>query len=790
MKNENIDFILNMVGKEFNETDFNNLNLIDKLLYYEMHISFIMFSSCGLNFNKNSCLEELLYYNKDLYTFIEKNIEFFTSLVKDIDKIISDKSFKTRFKLGFGKLDIIIYTCIIIKSLHIIDSLWLLDYTNNSMLHRNVVYRNINKYVKVFSFLDKKLPIKENVFKIMILLNEYVDTKKITIRKKQHKKLKIKTEFYLKLNIIDRSSYSNRLIINFSKIEFQLLGEFHFGASYLNIFENIKKSNWQLIKNDFDLKIIKKLIKTPIRIDLTNWNFIKKNLILDYIIKYNINEEMFSNNINVSNLIDELILQKCIIIEKELEILKKIKLEKSIQKIENIEEVDDTIQSNQDEEEDCIIEKDKDLLNFKISENENIKIINSDIQKLYYFLIVEKISNIDHIVYLPHFLDFRGRFYPNSPMGFTNLKFIRALFQLKGKFNELSIKNSRYFSKIINEDIKFHEIFIRHIENKIDKYFLTVLLLELGKLEKSKITNAVGNTLNEFVELGTEIYLNFSEVKAEDLAYFLNIKGVIDNFLKNKVWDDVLIIRDSTGSSFQHWGVILGIQNDALDKLNLNGCKWFDIYTLIIDMFNKKNKDKYLNNSMIKNYLNRKYLKKIIMTVNYNAGEDLSLLSFINALKKNNKEIGDMDIYKEFINDFRSFINIDLFNLLYIKNKEDTLNNMNYKLKIDDKKISLIYLKSIEEKEVIKINNIRWIFVRKKLTNEISYHKTDKAFPANIIQGSDADLAHFLVIRLNCFSVHDSFAISLFHLHELMDLTNSYFSTKLNQDLYSIFVLI
>ena len=138
------------------------------------------------------------------------------------------------------------------------------------MLHRNVVYRNIIKYTKVFYLLDKKISVKENVFKIMILLNEFVSTKKITIRKRQRKKIKIVTEFYIKLNIIHENSYTSRLILNFSKIEFQLLGEFHFGASYLNVFENVKRSNWQMFKNNFDLSVINKLIKFPIKIDLAH----------------------------------------------------------------------------------------------------------------------------------------------------------------------------------------------------------------------------------------------------------------------------------------------------------------------------------------------------------------------------------------------------------------------------------------------------------------------------------------------------------------------------------------
>ena len=186
---------------------------------------------------------------------------------------------------------------------------------------------------------------------------------------------------------------------------------------------------------------------------------IKNALILDYITKYNINREMFDNDIKISNIIDELILQKNIIIEEEVENLKKIKLENSILNTINTENRFEFITENsEDEIEDQVI-NDNDVLNVKLIENENIKNINSDIQKLYYYLIVEKILNLNYPVYLPHFLDFRGRVYPNSSMGFTNLKFIRALFQLKSELKNDELKNSQYFKKIINENVSIDHYF-------------------------------------------------------------------------------------------------------------------------------------------------------------------------------------------------------------------------------------------------------------------------------------------------------------------------------------------
>jgi len=199
----------------------------------------------------------------------------------------------------------------------------------------------------------------------------------------------------------------------------------------------------------------------------------------------------------------------------------------------NLNSYFDYFEEEEIEEETNLI--DYDVLNIKLLYNEDIKNINSDIQKLYYYLIIEKIINFDFPVYLPHFIDFRGRMYSNSSMGFTNLKSIRAFFKLKGLRDDLKIRNSLYFKKINDENIILNENFSIHIKNDIDKYFLTILLLELGKINKNKIAKCEGNTLNEFVELGTYLYFNSDKFKLEDLSYYLKIKACIDNFLINKM---------------------------------------------------------------------------------------------------------------------------------------------------------------------------------------------------------------------------------------------------------------
>ena len=775
----------NIINTLKNENELNNLNIVEKFIYYELRISQDLFNTYGLNFNLGDCLTELLDFNYNLFLFIEKNNDFFLSLLEEVDKIIYDKSFKTNFEIGYKNLDSTIYTLIIIKSLHIIDNIWLLDYANASMLHRNVVYKNIMKHSKVLFLLNENKKIVENVFKIMILLNNHITTKKITIKKKQRKKTKIITEFYLKLSIIHESSYINRLVINFSRIKFKTFGEFHVGASYLTLFENIKKSNWQFAKNNFNIKIINKLTQTPFEFDLKNWKHVKLKIIDYYKKKYNIEIGILENNIKISNIIDELILQKSIILESEIEKYKNYQHSVFMKKKLNGQEDLDY--------EDRSVKHDNDFLywNNKLMLNNNIKTIQTDIQKIYYFLMIEKIIDLNFPLYLPHFYDFRGRFYPNSAIGFERLKFARPFFKLNGNLNIIDIKNSQYYKKLLNNDIKIDDFFGKHIKNDLDKYFIIILLLELGKINKNKIINAEGTTLQDFTNLGIKLYWEPGDIDVNDLAYYLSIKNSIDYFINNGVFLNVSIIRDSTGSSFQHWGVVLGINEEFLEKLNLNGALWYDIYTLIITMFNKNNNNKYFD--IMKNFLNRKYLKKIIMTANYNAGKDLSLENFLSALKEDNMDTNDNLNYHMFIKDFLSFLNEDLFKLIYLEDKKEKLNKIkgdNYTFEIDKENISLIYLKHTDEKKIIKISGVRWIFIRKKLLKYVDERESDVGLPANIIQASDANLARFLIENLNCLSVHDAFAISIFEVHKLMDLANLYFNTHLKRDSYSIFIFI
>ena len=157
----------------------------------------------------------------------------------------------------------------------------------------------------------------------------------------------------------------------------------------------------------------------------------------------------------------------------------------------------------------------------------------------------------------------------------------------------------------------------------------------------------------------------------------------------------------------QHWGLVLGIREGVYGKLNLHGSIFYDTYTIIIDLFCKKYESRpYLSDSKIIKCLNRKILKKIIMTVNYNAGKRLSHTYLIDILKEEDLHDGGGN-YKNFIEDFHNFLNDELFSEFFQERKNSFLEKNRCNVHIGESDINLVYLKVKEVKEVVKIKNIR-----------------------------------------------------------------------------------
>jgi len=126
---------------------------------------------------------------------------------------------------------------------------------------------------------------------------------------------------------------------------------------------------------------------------------------------------------------------------------------------------------------------------------------------------------------------------------------------------------------------------------------------------------------------------------------------------------------------------------------------------LIIALFIKNNP--IYNNNKFKVILNRKFLKNIIMIVNYNAGKKKCFENLKFILNNNNIYIEDGDL-KSFVEHFHDYLNNDLFSILFLKNKETYIKDIGYRyLCKDGSSINLAYQEHKIIKNDIKIKEFR-----------------------------------------------------------------------------------
>lgn len=764
----------------------SKFKVVEKMILLDIFISYRLYSVEGLNFKVDECFDEIINLNKNILNIYYLNEQFFLNVQEDIYIILNDKSLKTKFSLNFYNIDKYVYMNLIIKATYYIsydfihDSNAVLD----GMLHRNVVLNNIDTNTKVFMLLGINSDIQKNTIKLIMCLahSALISQKKIIFRYKNV----IKTNFYVKLNLISKLDYSDRLFINFTTVKLKNINNYFIGSSYLTINSFIKKSNYQITKNNINSEAIIKLSEQPIMIDYTHWDYIKNLLIDDIKNKYNITT---TGDVSISDIINELLSQ----INDQTISLNNLKPKPTLETKKNNEITENPISTDNFNIESQDTEND-----LHLEEIKQIKFITKgllkEIQQLYYILAAEKAKHLPQPIYMPYYYDFRGRIYPKSIIGFTYLKILRALFKLPEhdkNFNEEEITDSVYFNKILNLNLKLNKKFLKNKLTEPNKYFLIIHLLELGKCNKSKIINPHGLSLQNFIDNGTDIYLNKknTHISVDEMVYIKIITDNITFFLEFGNFKNITIMRDSTASFLQHWNIILHAKQTYIKKLNLDGDTWYDTYTFIIETFLKETpliKDNLSFEPLLKRYI----LKNFIMITNYNASLYRCYTNLNLILKELNINTEGIDL-KLFSTEFYCFLNNKIFDIIFINDKDKILNELGTLIQTNDKsQINLTYLNFLETREDIKVYKFRWVLLRKKLLDSINKKKTQTALNANIIQASDAELARYLICKLNIQSVHDSFAINLFEIHKLVDTTNLFFNEKLKSKNYSIFILI
>jgi hypothetical protein len=148
--------------------------------------------------------------------------------------------------------------------------------------------------------------------------------------------------------------------------------------------------------------------------------------------------------------------------------------------------------------------------------------------------------------------------YPDSALGFLYLKPLRPYYKLGLQFPGFSklraLLKSKYFKEVQKLQIDVPPTLSKQIKNKIGRFYLITVLLELGKLSKKKLIQETGTPMQLFIDAGYSNYLNRSVInlKLEDLTYFWSLCSALDAFVDRGYLTNLTVIRDATASTAQH----------------------------------------------------------------------------------------------------------------------------------------------------------------------------------------------------------------------------------------------
>lgn len=251
------------------EDSFKSLSLVNKCLLVELIVSYHFFKINHLSFHSNDCLNEIINISQNFINFVLNNENILVRMLDDLKFIISNKKkIRIKFDIGFTKLDPYIYLNILLRSIHFVSTVKHdeTNFTQNSLLHRNLIISNIINYVKVFSFLNVKVNFKGNCIKLIILLTKYLIIKK----EKNISKNKFASDIYIGFNFNINLFNSQRILLIYGLKPFQRFQNFMVCSSHLTLCDCFKKNLYQHHNNDINTDVLLLLASKPIQIDFTH----------------------------------------------------------------------------------------------------------------------------------------------------------------------------------------------------------------------------------------------------------------------------------------------------------------------------------------------------------------------------------------------------------------------------------------------------------------------------------------------------------------------------------------
>ena len=415
----------------------------------------------------------------------------------------------------------------------------------------------------------------------------------------------------------------------------------------------------------------------------------------------------------------------------------------------------------------------------------------SHLFSLNYFFHIEELRNfLKDGFYFRYYFDFRGRFYADSPVGYTQNRFFRYIYN----YGYYTLEEKEEFEKIIMiEDIAHSGLICQktnlcqkypqlNLNDSVVLYYIEVIFFQFGKIFKNKLiqeNNGVAS-YKEFIDQGIEAYNDNSvnREKIESQIEYWSLVFVLED-LNNGRFVKAPIFYDATASVIQILILVLGSKKEENFKITnlIDANKWYDTYFFIIKNFLEKEQ---LPHIYVK-YFSRSILKKTIMTYNYKASYITCWDEFktTSGIKKSEAR-GDMAEVEDYFKKFYKFLN-DIFNkgdffehssaqiTKYFN--ESFFKNENFCFLTDDN--FTIYLKYFMFKlskrsdkilpgKIKKRRTIQWY----ALSDEYDNKKTNRASQANFVHIIDGFIIRELSRDLDIpvMSIHDSVGVPIFKI--------------------------
>ena len=418
--------------------------------------------------------------------------------------------------------------------------------------------------------------------------------------------------------------------------------------------------------------------------------------------------------------------------------------------------------------------RDKNLVIYNENEDNNTKMMKS-FQKIVSLHLLDKII-WDKIIYLPCFMDNRGRQYYGTLISPTFYKIFRYMYEFESKKNVYELKDSEFYKRII----KYSYLLKKFNIDDEKKYFMIVLLIEIGKFF-TKNTKELFVKTEDIIMNGIENYkIKNREINKEDLLYLNKIYLILDNLINNNEIKDTIIFKDATASGLQNYGIMLGYKEETLKYINIDGEDWCDTYQYLIEKFLKIDSNIEIDIEKIKK---RKNWKSTIMTIPYNAVWFTCFSKFLESLKEegiNYKELKDEEkeriknMHKDFYENIKKSVKEEFYD-----NTKKNIKGFKYnKWVIDIKRDYKINYKKARD----KYRDISYV---KKEDKEASL----RALEANNMHYRDSELVKEIMEKYEILPIHDCFGIRLFELHKVMDEINNYYSKIIGKKTYCIHII-